>query len=142
MLSWKARTEKQVRDRLLQKGIAPEAAEAVVRELLALGYVDDRKFAREYIACRLEGKPLGPYRLRAVLLAAGVRQELVEEELAAFFPPGREEELAVRYLTRLPDGKEYPVQKALRSLLNRGFSLQAAKRACNSLGIGLQDDIG
>ncbi|NLM45462.1 MAG: regulatory protein RecX [Firmicutes bacterium] len=139
MLAGKARTEKQVRDRLQQKGIAPEAAEAVIRELLELGYVDDRKFAREYIAWRLEGKPLGPCRMRAALLAAGVERKVADEELAAVFTSGVEDEQADRCLSRLLTGKGRDGRKLLKSLLNRGFSMPAAKRALSRLGIAWQD---
>ena len=142
MFAGKARTEKQVRERLLQKGIPPEVTETVIRELLALGYVDDRKFAQNYITWRLERKPLGPYRLRSALLAAGVDRKLADEELAAVFTPELEEELAVRCLSRLPTVKESDGRKLLGSLLNRGFSLRAAKHACKKLGVDWQDGNG
>jgi regulatory protein len=60
-------------------------ADAVVAELEARGYVDDRAFATVWAESRARGRALGRERLREELRARGVARPLVEEAIVRAF---------------------------------------------------------
>ena len=89
-------------------------AEAALGRLEAMGYLDDRAYARAW--------RYGPRKLRALLLARGVPEEVVEEVL----PEARvEEALAVLRRYRHREDKA----RAVRFLEGRGFPLGVALEA-------------
>jgi regulatory protein len=60
-------------------------AEAVVADLEARGYVDDRAFAAVWAESRARGRSLGRQRLGGELRARGVARPLVEAAIARAF---------------------------------------------------------
>jgi regulatory protein len=60
-------------------------ADAVVAELEARGYVDDRAFAAIWAESRARGRSLGRERLREELRARGVARPLVDAAIARAF---------------------------------------------------------
>ncbi|GLV47227.1 regulatory protein RecX [Thermus sp. LT1-2-5] len=114
------------RARLREKLLArfPEAeAEAALARLEQLGYLDDRAFAETFVAAR---RKYGPAKLRHLLLAQGVAEEVVEEVLGEV---GEEEVLqaALKVLRRYP--RRHDQVKAVRFLQGRGFPLGVALEA-------------
>ena len=59
LLTYRARTVEEMRERLLEKpwARAPIVAQ-VIEKLLAYGYLNDREFAREFAHSRLRQKPV------------------------------------------------------------------------------------
>ena len=95
-------------------------AEAALGRLEAMGYLDDRAYARAFVETR--ARRYGPRKLRALLLARGVPEEVVEEVL----PEARvEEALAVLRRYRHREDKA----RAVRFLEGRGFPLGVALEA-------------
>lgn len=100
-----------------------EEVEEALKRLLDLGYLDDRAFAETYVAARSR---YGPLKLRRLLLAQGVEEEVVEAVLGQ----GGEEEVleaALRVLRRYP--RRGDKAKAVRFLRGRGFPLGVALEA-------------
>lgn len=78
LLSYRGRTESEMRRRLRRKGHDEERVEAVVGWLLDRGYLDDRAFARDFVAERLRRRPRGPFALVQELRKRGVDRGLAE----------------------------------------------------------------
>src|SRR5215210_2355285 len=64
-LGYRARSEKEVRDRLGRYGYGEETVEGVIGRLKELGYLDDEDFAR--FVAREEARRYGPRRVSADL---------------------------------------------------------------------------
>lgn len=83
LLGYRARSAREVRERLARRGYAPETVEAVVVRLAELGYLDDEQFARG-VAREKARKKYGPRRVYADLRRGGVDADTagraVEEE--------------------------------------------------------------
>src|ERR671917_342740 len=62
-LGYRARSRREVRDRLRRYGYGPETVEGVVGRLVELGYLDDKEFART--ATREKARRYGPRRVSA-----------------------------------------------------------------------------
>ena len=74
-------SEAGLRRRLLGRGHAPAEVDAACERLRELGYLDDRRFAREFIDVRTARRGVGPGRLAAELEARGVSPEVAEQAL-------------------------------------------------------------
>jgi len=117
LLARRAMSEARLKERLLAR-FAPEEA---LKRLRAMGYLDDRAFAETYVATRAR---YGPMKLRRLLLAQGVGEEIVEAVL-----PKEEDVLqaALKVLRRYP--RRGDKAKAVRFLRGRGFPLGVALEA-------------
>ncbi|HEY8552009.1 MAG TPA: RecX family transcriptional regulator [Thermaerobacter sp.] len=92
-LTARARTEREVRERLLRDRVPAAVVDQVLAQLRAWGYVDDRRLALEAAeAARV--RHVGPRRLRAELLRRGVPEAVVHDALAATWPAEIEREAA------------------------------------------------
>lgn len=111
LLARKPWTRRDLTERLRRRGAPADVAEAVVAELEARGYVDDRAFAAAWAESRARGRSFGRQRLRGELRARGVARPLVEAAIDHAFEDtselGRAQVAAVRRLAilrrRAPD---------------------------------------
>ncbi len=85
LLARKAWTRRDLTRRLRRRGAPADAAEAVVADLEARGYVDDRAFAVTWAQGRARDRALGRERLREELLARGIARPLAETAIARAF---------------------------------------------------------
>ena len=81
LLESRSRTVHEVRSRLTQAGYRADLVDATVARLEALGYLDDREFARAWVASRDRAHPRGERALRQELQRKGVERETVEAVL-------------------------------------------------------------
>jgi regulatory protein len=110
-LGYRARSEKEVRDRLRRYGYGEETAEGVIGRLKELGYLDDEDFAR--LVVREKARRYGPRRVSAELRRSGVDAEIAREVV--------DEEFAGR--SELEEARSVAAQR-----YNRGGSYAEARR--------------
>ena len=135
LLARKAWTCHQLRRRLARRGAPADVADAVVTDLAARGYLDDRAFAAAWAESRGSGQGLGARRLRAELRARGVDRDLVEAALTgvAEVEETRARLLAARRLPVLAGQRPDRVARRLHDyLLRRGFRGSVARRVVAS----------
>ena len=128
-LASRARSEREVRDKLTGAGFDAEVSEQTLVRLTELGLVDDLAFATQWIEERTRRRSLGPRALRAELASKGISAEVAAEALAAL---GLDEEALateaaatqVRKVARYPLPEQYG--RLVQALLRRGFSAEAA----------------
>lgn len=77
-LEKRARTEKELRDKLARKQVPPQEIEAVLAKLKEIGYVDDVKYAAQFQRARNDYRPMGVRRLKIELQLKGVPREIIE----------------------------------------------------------------
>jgi regulatory protein len=129
MLALRARSEKEIRDRLAEAEFDDEVIDAVVDRLFGLDLLDDAAFALQLIEERGAKKGLGPRALMAELEAKGVDRSTAE---AALGLAGVDEHaLAVEQAFKL---MRKVINRPLKEqagrlqqmLVRRGFSYEAA----------------
>ena len=85
------RTEKGLRDKLRQSGFSPDAVDAALAYVQSYGYIDDSRYARTYIAYRMDSK--SRQKIIQELIGKGVDKETAvaawEEEAALNSPDER-----------------------------------------------------
>jgi regulatory protein len=129
MLAARSRTVAQLREGLKRKGMTEELVDLVVAELEADDYLNDRRFAENWIEWRLESRPCGPLYLLSRLVNAGIPLPMAREVLESSYPYERQAGEACRLVRQLAERGEACPQKLLRKLINRGFTASAARRA-------------
>jgi len=82
LLSYRPRSEQELRDRLARKAFGRRVIEDTLRRLRELGYVDDAAFARFWTETRQAQRPRSRRLLTGELRRRGVAQEQAEEATA------------------------------------------------------------
>jgi regulatory protein len=123
-LGYRARSEKEVRDRLRRYGYGEETVGSVVARLKELGYLDDEDFAR--LVAREKARGYGPRRVSAELRKSGVGADLardaVEEEFARRSQLEDARSAAARRYNR--GGSDAEARRVYGFLVRRGYSAE------------------
>ncbi|MGD9712148.1 MAG: regulatory protein RecX, partial [Thermomicrobiales bacterium] len=82
LLARRARSEREVRDRLRRKRYEEPAISRVLNRLVENNYLDDAEFARFWIENRTANRPKGDRALRQELMAKGVNRPIIDEALS------------------------------------------------------------
>ena len=123
-LGYRARSEREVRDRLRRYGYGDQTVESVVERLEELGYLDDEEFAR--LVAREKARKYGPRRVLAELRKSGVgaenAQDAVDEEFAGRSELQEAFSAAERRYNR--GGSETEARRVYGFLMRRGYSAE------------------
>ena len=121
-LGYRARSRREVRDRLRRYGYGEETVEGVVGRLEELGYLDDEEFART--ATREKARRYGPRRVSTDLRRSGIDAELaqnvVDEEFAGRSELEEARSAAARRYNR--GGSDAEARRVYGFLVRRGYS--------------------
>lgn len=135
-LTRRQRTEKEIRDKLREKEFADEEIHQTIEHLKNLNYLDDEKFARDYIRHQLVLRPKGRLVLKQKLLLLGVKKETVDAALNESFQEISQEaaalEAAKKFIKKSSKSRDDPPsarydprkakQKLAAFLTRRGFT--------------------
>jgi regulatory protein len=130
----RARSIKEVKDRLFKYGYGEQTVTAVVSELKGLGYLDDNEFAEMWVEDRIT-RGYGRNRIRDELIAKGIDSALVEAELSQIHEPGEDYSrallLAEKQAEKYGQLDERVAQRRLfQFLVRRGYSFEVAGCVC------------
>jgi len=124
-LSYRPRSEAEVRRNLRKKDVDDEAAELVVKRLTRAGLLDDWEFAHYWVDNRVRFNPRGKRALRHELRSKGISASIIADALAGLDeePIARTAaEAGARRLARL-EPREFR-RKLKAYLARRGFSYE------------------
>jgi regulatory protein len=136
-LSFRPRSQEEVRRYLRKKETPPDIIEAVLEHLQGRDYLNDRSFASFWVENRDRFNPRGSQALRNELRMKGVEREIVEETV----DDENDEELALRaasrkadLLLRTPEMDYATFRNRLGGFLQRrGFSYAIVARVVRAL---------
>jgi regulatory protein len=146
LLSRRGWSRRDLARRLRRRGAAADVAEAVVADLEARGYVDDRAFAAAWAESRARGRAVGSRRLRHELRARGIDRPLVADAVRAAFAETDEEARALaaaaRRLPALRGGAPEAIARRLAGYLaRRGYPADVVARVVwRTCGIAMTED--
>ena len=130
LLSYRARSNREIETRLKRKGVSEDAIRETAQRLTELGLLDDVKFAEAFARDRLEFARKGKRVIYAELRRKGVPKPVVEQVLARV---GDETESAGAVLDKV--SRRYAAlepreryRKLHDLLLRRGFSFETIER--------------
>jgi len=126
LLKFRLRSEYELSERLKRKKFNQEIIRKTIVFLKEKKFLDDEFFARSWVNSRIK-KPLGLRRLKQELMAKGIADQTIEEQLASIKNNYSEKEVVSGIIQeRLSKLKRIEPQNAKRRtfayLLRRGFS--------------------
>ena len=129
-LSFRRRTEKEIRDKLKGKGFDEKSIKSTIDKLKGYDLINDSEFATAWVKERLAYKPRGKKLLRQELWKKGIEKEIIDqvtEELCQ-----DEDKSALELLQKIKKRYQNLEPKVARRrmlslLLRRGFSYEIAK---------------
>ncbi|HEX6624973.1 MAG TPA: regulatory protein RecX [Pyrinomonadaceae bacterium] len=140
LLAAKPRSVEELRERLLEKQWADEAAvEYALDKLKGYGYLDDESFAFGFAASRVRQRPVGRQRLARDLQMKKVSRETADAALDLVFQETPEDRLiaaAIEKRVRLrgrPQTRQ-ETKSLFDHLLRRGFSYDLIIRKVREIG--------
>ena len=133
-LSYRARSEKEVRDRLHKAGVGDETVESVLDDLKQAKLLDDRQFVIAFVHDKMTLRPVGPLLIRQELFKLGIRDALIDLAIEEAFREKTQVAVALELLIkRYPQVKQLDWLKAKKRLVDflcrRGFKWEVIKEA-------------
>ncbi len=95
LLSVRAQSTHELRERLIRDQVSSAIVEGVLSEMVRLKLLDDAEFARMFARQRLLTRPEGRFLLRRELKQKGIRDDQIEDALNAAYSEQDEMTLAV-----------------------------------------------
>ncbi len=132
LLSRRDHSEKELREKLRQKGFS-DGADDAIEKLRGYGYVDDTRFAARYAAELQRVKHFGKKRIEQELFRKGIDRAVIAETLAGMTFDAEElvSLIEQRYARRLDTEKG--VAQTVAALQRRGYSYRDIKDALELL---------
>ena len=130
-------SEKDLEQRLIQKGESPEHAKSAVAWMTDMALVDDRKTA-EQVVSRCISKGYGLQRAKQALYEKRIPKAYWEEVLSDY--PDQTEHIVEFLQARL--GREWDdrdLRRAIDALLRRGHSYSQIRQALGALSLDSED---
>lgn len=143
-LSFRMRSEKEVRDYLSNKQYEEEVITKIITKLSKEKYIDDLAFCRLFIQSRVNTSLKGPNLLKQELLQKGVKNALINEGLKEYSL-----ETQLSKATTLIDKKrnswkgvstQQLKQKMGQFLVAKGFSFEIAEKCIETAEFNLDDE--
>lgn len=136
-IAYKPRTESQVRTKLKEKSFPKEAIDKSIEFLYEFKYLDDEKYALDFVRNYLNLKGAGKIKLAVELKKRGISQELINNAIQTHFP----EDAAVlamdtanAYLKKISYKTMDKQKNSLRNfLLRQGFEYNTINTTMNEL---------
>jgi len=131
-LSFRPRSEKEIKDYLKKKKIGEETQKMVLKKLKKANFLDDREFTLWWIEQRMTFRPSGKRLLEYELRKKGVDKEIIEESFAPRLYPSFEFKMALKAAKKkLSSYQKLPSlelrKKMTAFLARRGFSWEVIK---------------
>jgi regulatory protein len=136
-LSFRPRSQREVRDYLKRKNTSPEVIDAAMMRLQRLDLINDRNFASFWLETREQFSPKGARALKNELRVKGVEREIVDEVIDEEQDEERAQRAAEKKaysLLRQPGIDYATFQRRLGSFLQRrGFGYDVTSRTVKQL---------
>ncbi len=136
MLAFQARSARELRRKLVQKGEEPAVADAAITRLVERGLLDDADFARQLTRSKVLGAGASKRRVQQELFRKGVERETADRAIAEVFEDEQVDEQAIvdeaarkkaRSLAKLdPETRR---RRLYGFLARKGYNSDAIRRA-------------
>jgi regulatory protein len=135
-LSFRRRTEKQVKEKLQKKGFDENTIKATIDKLREFDLINDLEFATSWVKDRLAFKPRGKKLLKQELWKKGISKDIIEQVTQELCQDEDKSalELLEKIKKRYKDLEPTVARRRMFSfLLRRGFSYETTKKALSQI---------
>lgn len=139
-LSYRPRTEKEMKRKLTEKGFNRDTITEVVGFLKEYKFLNDSAFTRMWIRNRMYCKPSGKRRIYNELLEKGVSREIIEENLNDITPV-MEYETMNELFNKKVSRSGFNYKKLEGFLIRRGFNPSDVRKILQEYESSRENDI-
>ncbi len=136
VVGFKDRTEKEIREKLTQKGYDENTIEEEILFLKNYGFIDDSRYAERFTHDAINIKKWGRARIKTELLRKGIEREIVENTIEDAFSEIDDERLISEMQKRFKNSDFSNIKERTRIFnfyMRRGFSPDEIKGAMNRM---------
>lgn len=124
LLSYRERSETEIKSRLSKKGYDADIIEEVVSRLKELDYLNDERFAKKWINYRINNNPRGINLIRQELRKKGINNDIIERVLPKLLPLELQMEIGLKLAHKwLAVHSDNSKLKLMQYLQNKGFGV-------------------
>jgi regulatory protein len=143
-LARRMRSEKEIKDHLLQKEIEEPVIQEVIHKLLALNYINDQEFAFAYARTQMNTTDKGPDIIKTELREKGIEKTIIEMVLEEF-----SFDLQLEKATKLcekntkknsKDSQRAVKQKIEQLLIRKGYTFEIIHLAISETNMETEED--
>jgi regulatory protein len=131
-ISYRERSEKEIKDYLKNKGIKEEVSKKILSDFKKASLIDDHRFAAMWIKDRNKNNPKGNFALKMELKNKGIEEAEIEDLLKCV-DEKQNAQKALEKAFRKYGKKKTSKKKILEYLKRRGFEIQTALEVLNEL---------
>lgn len=140
-LSYRPRSEKEIRDYLAKKKTSVLLTALVIKTLEKQKYLDDKEFASWWVDQRMQFRPVGEWVLKAELLQKGISKKIIEEMVNGQWSIVNSQDLALKAakkkLRRYKGLDQIEFRRKMGNFLaRRGFDWETIKEVIEQLQKG------
>lgn len=146
VLSRNAKSEKQLRSKMMDKGYDVQFIDNVISKLKEQKYLNDELYSEMLINSKINVSKYGKVKVKEILYERGINREIIEEKLTMV---SDEDELERAYslgVKKLRILKEEDTRKKSiklsNYLINKGFEFKIVKKAVSKLMNSSCDELG
>lgn len=136
LIAIRSRTRQEIMKALESMALLPAIRGGILGELEESGFIDDERFAKEFVRARVDMKRLGPHRLRFELKKRGVSTAIVQKVLKDEFDIEKQERIARELVKKKLSGR-VPDEKSARRigayLRRKGLDYEVVNRVTYEL---------
>lgn len=134
LLSYRPRSEREIRDRLATKGVRPEIRDATLVRLRETGLIDDEAYARAFVESRGRTSPRSRRLIAAELRTKGVGRQVADEATAEVDEREAAYRAAARRTRSLTKASFSEFRRRLGDfLVRRGFDYETTEETVSRL---------
>ncbi len=139
LISYRARSEKEVREKLLDRQFLEDEIDKTVLWLKDYGYLNDEQFAIDLSSSRIRVKHWGPLKVGQELMMKGISSAIRDSVLSRYTEDLQASTAAcamekwIRKHNLTPPLDDKNRQKAMRHLQSRGFTGQSVFKVTKNL---------
>jgi len=136
-LSYRQRSEREIRDKLRSKKISNSNIDKIITTLSELNFINDEQFAKLFLDSYLRKKPMGGRLISIKLLEKGIKKDIIGKVLTENYNEAEElekcNELLKKYIKKVKSKNEMEKKrKCYQYLLSRGFDNELVREIISS----------
>ncbi len=133
LLSYRQRSEYELRDRLSKKGFGPEIIENLLQDLKSSGLIDDKEAAKSFFRVAKESRLLGRRAIKEYLLKRGINPELIDEVTEGLDEMEPAIRIAEKWLRKQRMDDPVSEERFKKFMLRRGYSMETINNLIKQL---------
>ncbi len=136
VIGFKDRTEKEIREKLTQKGYDEIIIEDETEFLKSYGFINDSRYAERFTHDAINIKKWGKARIKTELLRKGIEREIIENTIEDIFSELEDDRIFTEMQKRFKNSDFSNIKERTRIFnfyLRRGFSPDEIKGAMNRM---------